>query len=141
MIEEFFSTMPTPPVAQLLGWRFISWHEDTATLTVAFEGKPEFTNPTGAIQGGLLTAMLDDCMGPAILAKSGGRLYGPTIDLQVQFLRPVLPGPIRVVGRVIRMGRSVAHLDAELFDSNERLAARAMASAALTEAPRNPETS
>lgn len=135
MSEALFNAFPTPPVARLLGWQFVSWDEETDSLTVDFDGKSEFTNPAGHVQGGLLTAMLDDAMGPAIVAKSGGRLYGPTIDLQVQFLRPVLPGPIRVVGRVTRMGKSVAHLDSELFDSEGRLAARAMASASLIEVP------
>ena len=135
MVEELFARMPTPPAAALLGWRFISWDQDGGVLTVGFEGRPEFLNPAGQVQGGLLTAMLDDAMGPAIVAASGGARYGHTIDLQMQFLRPVLPGPIRATGRVIRMGRNVAHLDGELFGPDGKLAARAMASAALTDWP------
>lgn len=133
MIEELFSTLPTPPAAGLLGWRFLAWDDAAATLTVGFDGSGDFTNPAGNIQGGLLAAMLDDAMGPAILAASGGKRYGHTIDLQMQFLRPVPPGPLRATGRVVRMGRSVAYLEGALYRSDGALAARGMASASLTD--------
>jgi len=133
MIETLFERMPAPPAAALLGWRFVDWNGDDGTLTVGFEGKTAFTNPAGNIQGGLLTAMLDDTMGPAIVAQSGGRFYGHTIDLQMQFLRPVPPGPIRAQGRVTRLGRTIAYLDGELFGPDGDLAARATASALVVE--------
>ena len=62
-------------------------------IRLGFEGKPEFCNPAGFIQGGMLSAMLDDTMGPAVFAMTQGRLYTTTISMTVNFLAPAKPGP------------------------------------------------
>ena len=51
---------PMPPVAGLLGWELQEVDPEAGTIVVRFEGRPEFTNPLGNIQGGMLAAMLDD---------------------------------------------------------------------------------
>ena len=38
------------------------------TIETAFHARPEFTNAAGDVQGGLLAAMLDDTLGPALIA-------------------------------------------------------------------------
>jgi len=40
-------------------------------------------NPAGFVQGGLLSAMLDDTMGPAVLIMTEGRSYTTTVSLTV----------------------------------------------------------
>src|SRR4051812_38055424 len=59
---------PMPPVAELLGWTLESIDPQGGNIVVRFEARPEFTNPLGNVQGGLLAAMLDDTMGPALVA-------------------------------------------------------------------------
>ena len=88
-------------------------------------------NPRGPIQGGILAAMLDDTLGPALFAHNEGRFLGNTIELHTHFLRPVFPGRITTEGSVLRKGRSVAFLSGKLFDSKGKLAAVATVSAAL----------
>jgi acyl-coenzyme A thioesterase PaaI-like protein len=63
---------PAPPAAQLLGWKLLQIDPDVGTIRVEFEGTASFLNPAGTIQGGLLSAMLDDTMGPAAMAFLGG---------------------------------------------------------------------
>lgn len=72
-IEAMFT--PGPPCAQLLGWRLLAHDEARGWIKVGFVGAAEFLNPAGRVQGGILAAMLDDTMGPAVLVKSGGALY------------------------------------------------------------------
>ncbi len=120
-----------PPCGQLLGWTFKSWDEETRTLTVAFTGKPEFANPAGHVQGGILLAMMDDTMSPAMVMASKGKFYPPTVGLSASFLRPVRVGPITVVGRVVQIGRTVAFCEAELFDERGRLCVRATCNSTL----------
>ena len=48
-------------------------------LKVGFDGKLEFCNPAGDVQGGILSAMLDDTMGPAALIMTDGKFYSTTI--------------------------------------------------------------
>ena len=60
--------LPTPNAAATLGIKFKHIDAEAGTVEVEFEGKPDFTNPAGNIQGGFLAAMLDDTMGPALAA-------------------------------------------------------------------------
>lgn len=133
MKNSLFDAHNIPPAAKLLGWRLNSLDPKAGTIEVQFEGNPAFSNSFGVIQGGFLSAMLDDTLGPAAFAMSGGRLLGQTIDLHVHFLRPVRPGPITTRASVTKLGKSIAYMEGELFDQNGKLAARATASAYLRE--------
>ena len=133
MPKSIFDNLVLPPVAVLLGWSLVAINPQEGTIEVAFDGRPEFANPTGHIQGGLLAAMLDDTLGPALFAMTEGREFGTTIDLHTHFLRPVPVGPITTKGRVTRKGRSVAFMEGQLFDGAGNLAARATGSAFLSD--------
>jgi uncharacterized protein (TIGR00369 family) len=120
-----------PPAAVLLGWRLVDIDPDAGIIDVAFTATDQFLNPAGDVQGGLLAAMLDDTMGPALVATLPPGEWAPTIDLQVQFLAPAKPGELRARGRVVRRGRDIAFLAGELRDSREQLIATATASAVI----------
>lgn len=120
-----------PPTVALFGWRLVAVDAAQGTMEVGFDGKPEFTNPAGFVQGGILGAMMDDAMGPCLVLHLKGRAFPSSIDLSTHFLRPVRPGPITVKARVRQAGRSVAFLEAELFDSRGKLCATCSSSAAL----------
>jgi acyl-coenzyme A thioesterase PaaI-like protein len=49
-----------PAVARLLGWTLLSIDPERGEIRVRFEAKPDFLNPAGTVQGGILSAMLDD---------------------------------------------------------------------------------
>lgn len=134
-IRSMFENFPTPPSAELLGWEFVSFDPEEQAFTVRFDGKPGFVNPAGVIQGGILTAMIDDTMGPAVVAASGGTRFCQTIDMHTHFLRPVAPGKVTCVARVVRLGKRIGFIEAELFDAEGRLCARASSSASLAGMP------
>jgi uncharacterized protein (TIGR00369 family) len=122
---------PRPPVSDLLGWDLIAVDPDAGTIEVAFTATERFLNPAGHVQGGILTAMLDDTMGPALVATLGPGEFAPTIDLQVQFHRPARPGRFVGHGRVMRRGRDIGFLSGELADADGAVVATATASAAV----------
>ena len=93
MTETIFDAFPKPPCAELLGWRLISIDWQAQSIRIGFTARPEFLNPAGYVQGGLLAAMLDDVMGPAALVMSEGRLFTSTLDMTVSFLAPAAPRP------------------------------------------------
>jgi uncharacterized protein (TIGR00369 family) len=128
---EIFESFPTPPCAATLGWRLIDADPEAGTIRIGFDGKAEFLNPAGFVQGGFLAAMLDDAMGPAVLVQSGGALFTPTINLNVDFIAPARPGPLTGEGRIVHRGKSIAFLEGSLFDEDGTLVARATASARL----------
>ena len=122
--------LPPPPCAVTLGIEFAAVDGERGTAEVKFEAKPEFLNPAGNVQGGFLAAMLDDTMGPALTATLDAGEFAPTVNLNVQFHRPARVGPLRGTGRVVRRGREVCQLSAELLQ-NDKIVATAMATAVI----------
>jgi uncharacterized protein (TIGR00369 family) len=123
-----------PSAAVVLGWKLIAVDPDAGTIEVSFTATDQFLNPAGNIQGGFLAAMLDDTLGPAVVATLADGEWAPTTDLHVQFLRPAKPGELRGQGRVVRRGRDVAFLSGELRAADGDLVATATATAAIRRA-------
>jgi len=133
-------TFPNPAESsKSLGFKLISLDMSKMETRVQFEGKAEFTNPAGYVQGGFLSAMLDDTIGMLATMKTGTSAFPSTIDLHTTFLRPVRVGAIEVVARLRNIGRQVIFAEADLFDSRGKEAARAIASLAINpmKAPAN----
>lgn len=126
---SFLTDNPGPPAAELLGWELIAEHPAEGRIEIAFHPDARMLNPHGTVQGGFVAAMLDDTMGPALVSMSGGALAPSSLDMNVSFLRPIKPG--RVIGRgcVVNKGRSIVFLEAELFDPDGKLLARATSTA------------
>lgn len=134
--ERFFTSAgAAPPIAKLLGWKLLDYDEDRKWIRVGFDPKPEFLNPAGIIQGGMLAAMLDDTLGPAVIVASKGTLYTSTIDLHTHFMRPVKLGPVTTEATVTKLGSKVAFTEGTLFDMDGKLCVRATSSASLGPVP------
>ena len=123
---------PPPPAAITLGFELIAVDPEAGTIEISFTAGEQFLNPAGHIQGGFLAAMLDDTLGPALVATLGEGEWAPTLDLHVQFLTPAEPGKLRGSGRVVRRGRDVAFLAGELRTGDpDRIVATASATAMI----------
>ncbi|MEU5877066.1 PaaI family thioesterase [Spirillospora sp. NPDC047279] len=120
-----------PPAAVTLGWQLQAVDPEAGTIEVTFEAGEQFLNPVGMIQGGFLAAMLDDTLGPALVATLPAGQFAPTLDLHVQFARPARPGRIRGYGEVVHRGREICHLAGRLTDAGGRLLASATATARI----------
>ncbi|MGR6914931.1 PaaI family thioesterase [[Actinomadura] parvosata] len=117
--------------ATTLGWELLHVDPGQGTIEVAFKAGESFTNPVGVIQGGFLAAMLDDTLGPALVATLPPGQFAPTLDLHVQFLRPARPGRLVGRGRVVRRGRQVCFMSGELLGPDGEPVAVATATAHL----------
>lgn len=120
-----------PPVAVLLGFELLHVDPQAGTIEVAFDATEQFLNPAGTVQGGMLAAMLDDTLGPALVATLSDGEWAPTTDLHVQFLSPARPGRILASGRIVRRGARVAFLAGELRDEGGNVLATATATASI----------
>lgn len=136
MIKTALDDIPTPPSARLLGWRLLDARPKDGWLKVGFDGKAEFCNPAGFVQGGILSAMLDDSMGPAAFVMSEGRFYTTTISLTVNFIAPAKPGPLVVEAQVTQLGRSIAFMEGRLMAEDGTVLATASTVARVLEAAR-----
>ncbi|HEX2575952.1 MAG TPA: PaaI family thioesterase [Aquihabitans sp.] len=126
---------PFPPVAVLLGWQLEAVDPEAGTIVVRFEGRPEFANPQGNIQGGMLAAMLDDTMGPALVATLRPDGFAPTLEMKVSFLEPARVGPLWGHGRVVKRGGTVSFVEADLVDADGRMVARSTATVRMISMP------
>ncbi|CCE06284.1 putative member of the Thioesterase superfamily [Bradyrhizobium sp. STM 3843] len=136
MIQTALDHIPAPPSAQLLGWHLLDARPAEGWIRIGFDGKHEFCNPAGFIQGGILSAMLDDTMGPAVFVMTEGRLYTVTVTMTVNFMAPAEPGPMIGEGRVTQLGRTIAFMEGRLTRAGGALIATATATARLVESTR-----
>jgi uncharacterized protein (TIGR00369 family) len=136
MVRTALDGFALPPCSGLLGWRLLDAKPADGWIRIGFVGKPEFCNPAGFIQGGILSAMLDDTMGPAVFTMTEGRLYTATISMTVNFTAPAKPGPIVGEARVIQLGKTVAFMEGHLLAEEGTLLATATANARLVESAR-----
>ncbi|WGS23804.1 MULTISPECIES: PaaI family thioesterase [unclassified Bradyrhizobium] len=136
MIATALDHIPTPPCAKLLGWRLIDARPQDGWIRILFDGKEAFCNPAGFVQGGILSAMLDDTMGPAVFVMTEGRLYTTTITMNVNFLAPAKPGPITGEATVTQLGKTIAFVEGRLTAKDGTLLATATNSIRLVESAR-----
>ena len=134
MISTALDNLAVPPSAKLLGWHLIDAKPKEGWIKVGFDGQAEFCNPAGFVQGGLLSAMLDDTMGPAVMVMTEGKLYTTTISLTVNFLAPAKPGPITAEAKVTQLGKTIAFVEGRLMAEDGTLLATASVSVRLIEA-------
>jgi uncharacterized protein (TIGR00369 family) len=133
MIKTALDDFTAPPSSKLLGWHLLDARPQDGWIRIGFEGKPDFCNPAGFVQGGILSAMLDDTMGPAVFVMTDGKLYTATITMTVNFLSPAKPGPIVGEANVTQLGKTIAFVEARLMAGNGTVLATATSSARLVE--------
>jgi uncharacterized protein (TIGR00369 family) len=133
MIKTALDRLTPPPSSKLLGWHLLDARPADGWIRIGFDGKPEFCNPAGFVQGGILSAMLDDTMGPAAFIMTDGRLYTATISMTVNFLKSARPGPITGEAKVTQLGKTIAFIEGRLSDENGTVLATATTSARLVE--------
>jgi uncharacterized protein (TIGR00369 family) len=87
-------------------------------LAIEMDIRPEFSNVRGALQGGLITVLIDVCAGRlAYLSCDHESGYSTaTSDLTVHFLSPVVVGPARAEARILRSGKSSVVLQVDVSD-------------------------
>lgn len=119
-----------PPTAELLGSKVLEIDAEAGRIRMSFEARKDFLNPGGSVQGGLVTAMLDEAAAFACIAHSGRRIFVPTLELKVSFYAPAREGTLYAEGRVVKAGRTIAFLEADLRDGEGKLLARMTTTAA-----------
>jgi uncharacterized protein (TIGR00369 family) len=138
MVKTALDDLTPPPSAQLLGWRLLDARPQEGWIKVGFDGKREFCNLAGFVQGGFLSAMLDPTMAATIIVMSEGRLYTSTVSITVNFLSPAKPGPIVAEGKVTQLGKTIGFVEGKLLALDGTLLATATASERLLEAAKVP---
>lgn len=113
----------------------ISWDAATRTLQAGFTVRREYCHTNGTIaQGGFVTAWLDAAMAHALMHDTGYTQNMVSLEIKVSFLERVGPGEGRVEGRVLRRGKRVLFMEADLYNPEGRLAAQATSTGMIVSA-------
>jgi uncharacterized protein (TIGR00369 family) len=125
VLAKFATAKTRPPCSETLSLELISVNQAQGKIRLKMIGLAAWCNPRGALQGGFVTAMLDEAMAVAGIVAGEMAFAVPTLELKTTFLRPCRAGPVEAEGRVVRWGKSAAFLEADLYDSEGRHVARA----------------
>ena len=116
--------IPVPPVARTIGFRLT--HAEAGTAVFVLDARMDtHANPMGTLHGGVLCDVADAAMGTAygMLLAEGETMT--TLELKINFLRPVWDATLTATGRVIWKGATVGMAECDIADERGRLIARA----------------
>lgn len=111
------------PVARLIGLRpktlpvdgqRLSWPRDHST-----------PNPMGTFHGGILCDIADAAMGMAFASTLAAHESFTTVELKINFFRPVWQAQLKAEGTVVQRGRTIGYMECSLTDEENRLVAKA----------------
>ena len=111
--------LPVPPFTKWLNGKVIK--TERGLLELEFEIRPEMSNPTNLLHGGMQCALMDDTIG-MMTATLGYEGFPISIDFHVDYLGKVRVGEnVRVIAKLIREGNNILHAVAEIYDLNGKI--------------------
>jgi uncharacterized protein (TIGR00369 family) len=113
-----------PPVAQLIGMELAAVRP--GRVVIELEVSQRHASPLGTVHGGILCAIADAAMGLAYATKLKEGETFTTVELKVNFLRPVWQGRLRAEGKVVSSGRNLGLVECDVTDQDQRLIARCL---------------
>ncbi len=115
--------LPPAPVATLIGFKFVSARPGESV--VELQADQRHANPMGTLHGGVLCDIADAAMGIAYAcALEEGESF-TTLEMKINFLKPVWKTHLRAVGRVVKQGRTIGLVECDITDEQQSLVARA----------------
>lgn len=118
---------PFPGATSFLGFQLVDFDSREGWCTARFTASEAMLNPGGTVQGGFVTAMLDEVMSLSGAIPQPVMSWVPTLQLTVNFIRAMHPGPVFGRGELVYTSKSTAHVQGQLTDENGRLLARGVA--------------
>jgi uncharacterized protein (TIGR00369 family) len=115
--------LPAPPIAQLIGFRLVAVKRGEAVFD--FESSEKHANPMGTLHGGVLCDVADAAMGVAFASTLEDGESFTTLELKINFLRPVWSEKLRAVGKVVKRGNTVGLVECDVTNAAGVLVARA----------------
>lgn len=111
------------PVARLIGFEAKEVADGRATVTLA--AGPQHANPMGTLHGGILCDIADAAMGMAFASTLAPEESFTTLELKINFFRPVWEARLRAEATVVQRGGTIGYMECNVFDEKNRLIAKA----------------
>jgi uncharacterized protein (TIGR00369 family) len=111
------------PVAQLVGFNLAEIRDGHAVITL--NAGPQHANPMGTLHGGILCDIADAAMGMAFASTLAAEESLTTVELKINFFRPVWTAQLRAEAKVFQRGRTIGYVECAITDENGRAIAKA----------------
>jgi uncharacterized protein (TIGR00369 family) len=108
--------------ARLIGWNVVQGAEGHAIVALA--AGPQHANPMGTLHGGILCDIADAAMGIAFASTLAEGESFTTVELKINFFRPVWNALLTADAKVIRRGSKIGYVECEVTDEQNRLVAK-----------------
>jgi len=112
------------PFARLIGIQLEEVVEGRSVLTMPI--RDDLKQNHGVVHGGAIASLIDSSMAFAIIPLLGEKERTTTVDLTIHYLRPLTEGVAKSSARVVRAGRRIIVVSAEVFNHKEQLVATAV---------------
>ena len=112
---------PPPPVATLVGFQLVSIARGEAVMEM--QAGERHANPMGTLHGGILCDIADAAMGMACASTLDEGETFTTLELKINFLKPIWQAKLRAVGRIVKEGRTINLAECRITDEKEQLIA------------------
>jgi uncharacterized protein (TIGR00369 family) len=112
-----------PPIATLIGFELKSASEGQSQVQLV--ASQQHHNPMGTVHGGIYCDIADAAMGTALASlMEEGEIFS-TVALSIQYYKPVQAGRLEAQARVIRRGKTIAHVECDIHDESSDHIAKA----------------
>jgi uncharacterized protein (TIGR00369 family) len=111
------------PIAALIGFSIEEIGGGRAVASL--RSGPQHANPMGTLHGGVLCDLADAAMGMAFVTTLSPDESFTTVELSINFFRPVWQTVLRAEGRVINRGRNVGYVECDVTDQEGKRVAKA----------------
>ena len=112
------------PFLKLIGMELVDLKPGEAIIRLKM--RDELRQPHGLLHGGATASVIDTAMAFAVVTRLAENETASTVDLTVHYLRPVTEGAIVCTAKVVRAGKRLLTVSAEVFNDEEKLIATAL---------------
>jgi uncharacterized protein (TIGR00369 family) len=118
-----------PPAAELVGFRMLSYGDGVSRFEM--EAGRRHHNPMGTVHGGILCTLADSAMGMAFASTLGEGESFTTLEIKVNYLRPVFEEKLFAAAKVVHRGRTMGLVECDVTTENGKLVARAVSTCSV----------
>jgi uncharacterized protein (TIGR00369 family) len=118
-----------PPAADLVGFRMLSHGAGEARFEM--DAGRRHHNPMGTVHGGILCTLADSAMGMAFATTLGEGETFTSLEVKINFLRPVFEEKLFAAAKVVHRGRSVGLVECDVATEDGKLVARAVSTCSV----------
>lgn len=118
---------------QLIGMRLAAVHKDGVTVEITV--RPDMMNGAGVLHGGVTATMADAAAGIATNRHLGGGRSITTVEMKINYFRPVTKGRVRARAHLMRVGSTLTISRVDLFDEDTKLIGAALVTYMILKEP------